>query len=78
MIDAVALLNQLGATFSPDLSAYARGELPVSAVRCVLCEVAPCACFRCPAEVEPGRVCNWVTQPGKPCRACETVSRGES
>jgi hypothetical protein len=30
--------------WSPDVGAYAAGEIDVSAVRCVLCEQAPCGC----------------------------------
>jgi hypothetical protein len=29
---------------SPDLAAYAAGEIPASKVRCALCETAPCGC----------------------------------
>lgn len=29
---------------SPDLAAYAAGEIPVSRVRCALCANAPCSC----------------------------------
>lgn len=42
--DAVAAVAELGALWSPDFDAYASGELPASAVRCVLCLVAPCEC----------------------------------
>lgn len=38
------LLEQLGAVTSPDLDAYAVGELPAHAVRCILCRLAPCQC----------------------------------
>lgn len=30
--------------WSPDLEAYAAGEIDLSQVRCVLCEHAPCVC----------------------------------
>ena len=30
--------------WSPDFDRYASGEIPASAVRCVLCEHAPCDC----------------------------------
>lgn len=39
-----AALEQLGALWSPDFDAYARGELDAAAVRCVLCLQAPCVC----------------------------------
>jgi hypothetical protein len=39
-----AALDQLGAKLSPDLSAYASGDLDASQVRCVLCTHAPCDC----------------------------------
>lgn len=45
------LLERLGASISPDLDAYAAGELDVSQVRCVLCQVAPCVCRQCPVIV---------------------------
>jgi hypothetical protein len=41
---AAAVLDQLGALWSPDFAAYASGELDVSQVRCVLCLQRPCAC----------------------------------
>lgn len=34
--------------WSPDFDAYARGELDVNQVRCVLCGHAPCQCRSCP------------------------------
>lgn len=34
----------LSVKWSPDFDAYASGEIELSAVRCVLCEEAPCAC----------------------------------
>jgi hypothetical protein len=40
-------LLALGARVSPDLDAYASGELDASQVRCVLCGVAPCRCRHC-------------------------------
>ncbi|WP_322753303.1 hypothetical protein [Frankia sp. Cas3] len=30
--------------WSPDLDAYASGDLPAHQVRCALCEKAPCDC----------------------------------
>jgi hypothetical protein len=39
-----AILDQLDAKFSPDLDAYASGKLPASAIRCLMCETAPCDC----------------------------------
>jgi hypothetical protein len=42
--DAVAILDQLGAIWSPDFDAYASGKLPLSQVRCALCRHAPCDC----------------------------------
>ncbi len=52
--DPRELVDQLGAIWSPDLDAYAAGQLDASAVRCALCELAPCACppFGTPAYVE--------------------------
>ena len=44
MDDPRAILDQLGAKFSPDLDAYASGKLPVSGIRCLMCETAPCNC----------------------------------
>lgn len=41
-------LLALGAEVSPDLDAYASGQLSVHQVRCVLCHHAPCDCQRCP------------------------------
>jgi hypothetical protein len=40
----VRALRSLGAVWSPDFNAYARSQLDVSQVRCVLCGRAPCAC----------------------------------
>jgi hypothetical protein len=37
-------LDTLGAVWSPDFAAYAAGELDATAVRCVLCQHAPCDC----------------------------------
>lgn len=42
--DPAAVLAALGAVWSPDFGAYARGQLDASAVRCVLCGQAPCDC----------------------------------
>jgi hypothetical protein len=30
--------------WSPDFDAYATGKLPISAIRCALCGLAPCQC----------------------------------
>jgi hypothetical protein len=35
---------QFYALASPDLGAYAAGEIDAAAVRCALCEQAPCNC----------------------------------
>jgi hypothetical protein len=35
--------------WSPDFDAYASGQLPIEAIRCVLCGLAPCQCLQCPA-----------------------------
>jgi hypothetical protein len=43
-IDPREALEALGAVYSPDLDAYASGRLPASAVRCLMCETAPCEC----------------------------------
>lgn len=45
-LDAVAAVDRLGAVWSPDLDAYASGDLDASQVRCVLCGQAPCRCPR--------------------------------
>ena len=37
-------LSRLGAIWSPDVGAYAAGEVTVSQVRCALCGRAPCDC----------------------------------
>ena len=42
--DPAAALTELGAIWSPDFDAYASGQLDASAVRCVLCGLAPCGC----------------------------------
>lgn len=42
--DAVRIVNELGAVWSPDFAAYASGQLDISQVRCVLCRLAPCGC----------------------------------
>jgi len=51
-MDAREILDSLGATWSPDLDAYASGELDVSQVRCALCRHAPCTCTYCQATHE--------------------------
>jgi len=43
-MDPKEMLDQLGAQWSPDFDAYARGEIGASQVRCVLCTHAPCDC----------------------------------
>jgi hypothetical protein len=43
-LDPVAALDQLGAKWSPDLDDYAAGRIDAAAIRCVLCEHAPCDC----------------------------------
>jgi hypothetical protein len=45
-MDAVEVVNQLGAVWSPDFDAYAEGRIGVAEFRCALCERAPCACPR--------------------------------
>jgi hypothetical protein len=50
--DPVDMLRSLGARFSPDLDAYASGQIEAHQVRCVLCRKAPCACQFCPASYE--------------------------
>jgi hypothetical protein len=62
-MDPFELLTSLGARVSPDLDAYASGEISASQIRCVLCGSAPCACRPCPS-------CSWTGAPGKPCQAC--------
>jgi hypothetical protein len=42
--DPGAILDELGALWSPDFGAYASGQLPADQVRCVLCLTAPCGC----------------------------------
>jgi hypothetical protein len=62
--DPAAVLAALGAVWSPDLGAYASGQLDASAVRCVLCGQAPrdCPPFGTPGYLAlvdrlHGRVC---------------------
>jgi hypothetical protein len=52
--DPAAILNRLGAVWSPDLGAYATGHLDASQIRCALCQHAPCDCpeFGTPAYFE--------------------------
>jgi hypothetical protein len=38
------LVDQLGAKWSPDLDAYAAGQLDAGSLRCALCGSAPCVC----------------------------------
>lgn len=49
--DPRAILDQLGAVWSPDFDAYASGQLDASRIRCVLCQLAPC---QCPPFGSPG------------------------
>ena len=42
--DPVAVLDGLGAVWSPDFDAYASGEVGAHQVRCALCETCPCSC----------------------------------
>ncbi|MET8985797.1 hypothetical protein ABZW49_10150 [Nonomuraea wenchangensis] len=37
-------VDVLGAQWSPDLDAYASGQINASEVRCALCRHAPCDC----------------------------------
>lgn len=70
--DPKAILDQLGARWSPDLDAYASGALDLSQVRCVLCGHAPCTCRPCQApyrsylatEAQP---CGMTIQPNGEC-----------
>jgi hypothetical protein len=43
-VDPKAVLDSLGAVWSPDFDAYAAGGLDASQCRCVLCQSAPCSC----------------------------------
>lgn len=38
------MADKISVHVSPDLDAYAAGELEVSQIRCALCRYAPCAC----------------------------------
>ena len=42
--DPRAILEQLGAVWSPDAAAYLGGELDASKLRCLMCQRAPCEC----------------------------------
>jgi|ERR1035441_1612246 hypothetical protein len=42
--DAIEILRELNAVWSPDIDGYASGKLPASAIRCLMCETAPCNC----------------------------------
>lgn len=44
MTDAREILDQLGATWSPDFDDYAAGRVDASAIRCALCQTTPCTC----------------------------------
>jgi len=46
------ILDQLGATWSPDFDAFCAGERDPAKLRCVLCGKAPCECVNCPATKE--------------------------
>jgi hypothetical protein len=50
--DPLAVLEQLGARWSPDLDAYLNGERDPAKLRCVLCTKAPCECRECQATHE--------------------------
>ena len=45
-------MSKIKVTVSPDLAAYASGQLDISKVRCALCTKAPCQCQYCPATNE--------------------------
>lgn len=48
--ELVSTLEAAGCTevqVTPDLDAYAAGELDASQIRCVLCTIAPCSCQTC-------------------------------
>ncbi len=64
--DPRAMLDQLGAVWSPDFDAYASGRLGVSQVRCVLCGVAPCQCRQCEAPYRPRAYLD-PSAPAEPC-----------
>lgn len=53
-VDPVAMLNQLGAKWSPDLGDYATGKLGGAQIRCVLCSPSPCECQPFSRRREPG------------------------
>lgn len=42
--EAKDAVDTLGAKWSPDLDAYAAGQIDASKVRCALCTHAPCDC----------------------------------
>jgi hypothetical protein len=42
--DPKGTADALGAIWSPDVEAYAAGQLDASQVRCALCTHAPCDC----------------------------------
>lgn len=43
-MDAEQTVNDLGAVWSPDMDAYASGQIDASQVQCVLCTHRPCDC----------------------------------
>lgn len=44
MTDAWSQLGKLNPIVSPDLDAYAAGQVDASEIRCALCTHAPCDC----------------------------------
>lgn len=44
--DPMSQLDQLGAIVSPDLDAYAAGQIEAGSLTCALCMRAPCRCPR--------------------------------
>jgi len=62
LADPRGALDALGARWSPDLDAYAAGQLDVSRVRCVLCGKAPCTCRQCEAPY-----LRWGATEPEPC-----------
>jgi hypothetical protein len=60
--DPIEILAALGARVSPDLGAYASGEIDASQVRCVACGIAPCRCRQCEAPYT-----RWGAEAPEPC-----------
>lgn len=42
--DAIEAVDALGAAWSPNLDAYAAGEIDAAQLVCVVCTSAPCTC----------------------------------